>query len=142
MTILDRQKLEENLIRDEGERLFPYYDTVRKLTIGIGRNLTDRGISQEESRFLLASDIKSHLGELDKSIPWWRGLDEVRQRALANMAFNLGVPTLLTFRNTLVALQNGNWDEAAAHAKNSTWRGQVGLRAERIIHMFRTGTDP
>lgn len=39
--------LQEQLIRDEGVRKFPYKDTVGKTTIGVGRNLDDVGLSQD-----------------------------------------------------------------------------------------------
>lgn len=46
-------RLHDMLIRHEGLRLKPYHDTVRKLTIGIGRNLDDVGITHEEALILL-----------------------------------------------------------------------------------------
>ena len=45
------------LTRHEGRRPFPYLDTAGKLTIGVGRNLTDRGLSSAEIDLLLANDI-------------------------------------------------------------------------------------
>lgn len=51
MTLIDQ------LVRDEGLRLHPYIDSVGKLTIGVGRNLTDMGISQAETEMLLSNDI-------------------------------------------------------------------------------------
>ena len=38
----------------EGRRAFPYRDSVGKLTIGVGRNLSDRGLSEGEIDQLLA----------------------------------------------------------------------------------------
>ena len=139
---MNPEKLIANLIRDEGLRLKPYLDTEGKLTIGVGRNLHDNGISEQEAKALLDNDIQSHCRDLDQHIGWWKTLDEVRARALANMAFNLGIHRLLGFKNMLIALQNGNWVEAAKQAKDSKWYTQVGTRADRIIHMFETGSDP
>lgn len=135
-------QLIDDLIRDEGEQLKPYQDTVGKWTIGVGRNLTDRGISKEESRLFLQHDIDDHIKALDHFLPWWKNLDDVRQRALANMCFNLGIAGLLGFKNMLTALQAGEWNEAGNQAKNSRWYNQVGKRAERIVFMIKTGIDP
>ena len=131
--------LKQELVRDEGERLKPYHCTAGKLTIGVGRNLDDVGLSADESAYLLGNDIARVMAELDKALPWWRGLSEVRQRALANMAFNLGVPRLKGFARMLAALQAGQWDEAAAQALASKWAQQVGDRAKRIASMIKEG---
>src|SRR5438105_4864784 len=83
--------LRKELIRDEALRLKPYKDTVGKLTIGVGRNLDDKGISEAEAAVLLENDIAEHVALLDAKLSWWRKLDEARQNALANMCFNMGI---------------------------------------------------
>lgn len=88
----------------EGRRAFPYADTVGKLTIGVGHNLTDNGLSDAAIDFILNEDIEIHWKELIAKLPWVEQLDEVRQRVLLDMAFNLGVPGLLSFKNTLAAV--------------------------------------
>ncbi len=134
----DLSKLLSELSRDEGRRLKPYLDTVGKMTIGVGRNLTDVGISYEESNLLLDNDIARTLTWLDLNLPWWRNLDEVRQRVLINMAFNLG-DKLLTFVNALAAMQRRDYALAADNMLASKWVKQVGNRAKRLAHMMRTG---
>lgn len=128
-----------DLRRDEGERLKPYRDTVGKLTIGVGRNLDDVGLSPEESAYLLANDINKVLRQLDEKLPWWRGLCFNRQRVLINMAFNLGIAGLLGFRNTLAAVQAGQYDKAAEGMLSSKWATQVGKRAVRLADLMRNG---
>jgi lysozyme len=136
---MDMSKLVEQLIDHEGERLFPYVDTVGKTTIGVGRNLTDVGISREESRFLLANDIKKVVDGLDSALPWWDSLSEARQRVLADMAFNLGLKGLLGFKNTLALIQAGDYDEAADNMLLSKWATQVGRRAQTLAGLMRRG---
>ena len=133
------ERLLADLRRDEGERLKPYRCTAGRLTIGVGRNLDDVGISAQESDYLLRNDVARVTNELDRSVPWWRTLDEPRRRALANMAFNLGVPRLLGFKNMLAALKAQEWDRATQEALNSRWASQVGDRAARIAATFKTG---
>lgn len=138
-TTFDMPTLLAELKRDEGVRLKPYTDTVGKLTIGVGRNLTDVGISDDECTALLENDIAKVLAQLDRSLPWWRKIDPVRQRVLVNMAFNMGMTGLLTFKNTLAAVQSGSYAAAAAGMLASKWATQVGARAERLADMMRTG---
>ena len=138
MTSEELSKLRVELIRDEGLRLLPYTDTVGKLTIGVGRNLTDKGISEEEARLLLDSDIKEHLQLLDDNLEWWRTMSENRQRVLANMAFNLG-SRLLGFTNTLAAMKRGDCEAAADGMAASKWATQVGPRADRLVKIMREG---
>ena len=128
-----------DLERDEGVRLKPYLDTVGKTTIGVGRNLTDNGITAAEAKVLLQNDLFRVANELDRVAPWWREMSQVRQNALVNMAFNLGLPRLLTFKKMMVALENGNFETAWAEAMGSKWAAQVGERANRIADCFIKG---
>lgn len=79
--------------------------------------------------------------ELDRNLSWWKNLDEVRQRVLFDMCFNLGVTKLLAFKNTLEAIRTGRYDDAAAGMLNSLWAKQVKGRATRLANMMRTGKD-
>lgn len=126
-------------MRDEGVRLKPYRDTVGKLTIGTGRNLDDVGISIDENDYLLMNDISRVERELDQYLPWWRGLDAVRQRVLANMCFNLGIAGLLGFKQTLQFIQSGQYEAAASAMLASKWASQVKQRAVRLADMMRVG---
>jgi lysozyme len=126
----------------EGERLKPYRCTAGKLTIGVGRNLEDRGISREESAMLLANDIANEERELLRALPWVAKLDEVRQRVLLDMSFNLGLVGLLGFKRTLSTIEAGDYQAAATMMLDSKWAKQVGQRAERLSRMMATGKDP
>ena len=130
----------------EGERQYPYRDTVGKLTIGIGRNLDAKGLSRDEREYLLANDIAEARANLDRYLPWWRGLDPIRQRVLIDMMINMGpgAPSqggLLSFVNTLSNIRQGRYAEAADMMLASKWAQQVGRRAVRLATMMRTGMD-
>lgn len=131
-------KLTKQLIRDEGCKLVPYRDTVGKLTIGIGRNLDDNGITQDEANYMLQNDIALSVKELSQ-YGWFKRLDEVRQGALINMHFNLGLPRLLTFRKMIAALDAQDFKRAANEALDSRWANQVGARADRLARQLVTG---
>jgi lysozyme len=129
----------DELARDEGIRLKVYNDSLGIPTIGIGRNLRDRGISKEEAYQLLNHDLESVFADLDQHLPWWRRLDDVRQRVIANMCFNLGINRLMGFEHTLACAMTGRYREAAVSMLDSKWADQVGPRAQRLAEMMRQG---
>lgn len=131
--------LRAQLKRHEGLRLHPYRDSVGKLTIGIGRNLDDRGITEAEAYTLLDNDLVDVRWGLRRELPWVNQLDEPRHAALINMGFNLGVPGLLEFKNMLSALEREDWQTAHDEALRSRWAEQVGYRAGELAEQLRTG---
>ena len=134
--------LEQQLIEHEGLELVMYNDTMGIATIGVGRNLEHVGLRNEaEARFLLRSDILSIRAELDARLPWLEELDEVRQRVLLDMAFNLGVAGLCKFTATLEHVEARRFDQASVEMLDSRWADQVGRRAVRLSEMMRTGED-
>lgn len=133
-------RIKAQLIRHEGLRLKPYRCTAGKLTIGIGRNLDDCGISQMEAYELLENDILNCEQQLQTKISdIYNGLDEVRQSVLLNMCFNLGIKGLLEFKNTLSFIGAGDWERAANGMLASKWAKQVGMRAIELSEMMRKG---
>jgi len=127
------------LRRDEDVRYKPYTDTVGKLTIGCGRNLTDVGISPDEAQLMLENDVSKSVGALEAQFPWFSNLDDARRGVLINMAFNMGIHGLLQFKNTLGLIQVGQYAQAADAMLESKWAEQVGPRAHRLSEQMRTG---
>lgn len=136
------QIVEEQLRRDEGVRDKPYRDTAGKLTIGVGRNLDDVGLSGEEIEFLLANDIDRAATEARRLVPKFDTLSETRKAVLVNMAFNLGASRLAGFKNFLRAVDEGRWDDAAHDMLDSTWAQQVSSRAVRLARQMQNGAQP
>ena len=134
-----RANLINQFLRDEGLRLKPYKDSVGKLTIGIGRNLDDVGISHDEALLFLNNDIDRTEARLRTELPWYLNLDDARKGVLVNMAFNMGVDKLLAFHNTLAFVQSGQYDKAADAMLDSLWAKQVGIRAKRLAEQMRSG---
>ena len=134
------ERIKEQLVRHEGLRLKPYRCTAGKLTIGIGRNLDDCGISQTEAYVLLENDIQNCEMQLVDEIPEiYNTLDEVRKSVLLNMCFNLGIGGLLEFNNTLAFIAAGDWERAANGMLASKWAKQVGRRAIELSELMRKG---
>ena len=132
-------RLQEMLIRHEGIRLKPYRDTVGKLTVGVGRNLDDVGITREEALMLLNNDIDKVRREVRRTFPWFASLNPVHQNVVLNMVFNLGLPRFRRFTKTIAAVKAKHWDEAARQMLDSRWAEQVGRRARELAEMIKTG---
>lgn len=141
MTTEDRAALREQLLRHEGLRLKVYRCTAGKLTIGVGRNLEDRGVTKDEALMLLEHDIDLCVRQLVARFTWFSELDSIRQRVLVDLAFNLGFPGLLQFRKFLAAMGRTDYHAAAKELRDSAWYGQVGQRAHRLCAMLTTGAE-
>ena len=134
-----RQEMIDLLVRHEGMRLNVYADAAGKLTIGVGRNLTDVGISRAEAIVLLNNDLDAVIADLS-TFPWFSSLDPVRQRACADLRFNVGAGGLRTFVRFLADMAAGHYAAAAQELRSSRWDGQVGARAAELAAMIETGS--
>ena len=126
------------LKRHEGLRLKPYLCTADQLTIGYGRNLESMGISRYEAEVMLVSDIERCYNELEV-FGWFVGLDVVRQEAMVDLLFNLGLPRFLGFKKMIRHLSNKEYSQAAAELLNSRYAIQVGDRANELAYMLERG---
>jgi lysozyme len=150
----------EKLIAHEGLRLQVYEDSLGIATIGIGRNLEDRGITPEElewmdipnmaivhtmgiteadAMYLAQNDVQIVEKELLRSHPCVENLDAVRQLVLVDMAFNMGVPRLGKFKKMWAAIHENNFEEAAKEMLDSRWANQVKSRSTKLAHAMHTG---
>ncbi len=136
---MDIDLLKVELTRDEGRRSKIYRDSLGIPSIGVGRNLRDVGLSSDEIDLMLANDIDRVLVQLDAALPWWTALSDARQRALANLCFNMGLNGLLGFHKMLAALEDGKNEEAAVALMDSVYARQTGARAERMADLIRNG---
>ena len=155
-----RENLIEKLISHEGLRLEVYQDTLGINTIGIGRNLDDRGITKDEldwmdyptiehvysdgiteadAMYLAQNDVQIVEEELLAAHPCVENLDAVRQLVLVDMAFNLGVPRLCKFKNMWNAIHESNFEAAAKEMLESRWATQVKGRATKLANAMHNG---
>lgn len=118
---MDLQKIKHSIKKHEGVRLKPYECPAGKLTIGYGRNLTDTGITQIEADSMLDRDLLNTKLELEDSIKFFHKLDDIRQNVLIEMAYNMGVPNLLEFKNTLKFMEKGDFINASIEMLDSQW---------------------
>lgn len=155
-----RTHLLKQLIKSEGLRLEVYQDTLGIDTIGVGRNLQDRGITKEEldaldipnidavyqhgiteadAMFLLENDVQIVEEELLKAHPCIAELDAVRQLVLVDMAFNMGVPRLCGFKKMWAGVHEGDFKTASREMLDSRWAIQVKTRSHKLAHMMHHG---
>jgi lysozyme len=132
-------QLINQLKRHEGVKLKPYKCSAGKLTIGVGKNIEDNGITLEEAEYLLQNDIAEARSQLLNSFPWMSTLNDARISAMINFTFNVGIGTVKKFKNALEHLKNREFDEAATEMLNSRWSEQVGARSKEIADQIRTG---
>jgi lysozyme len=126
----------------EGRTNRPYLCSAGKLTIGIGRNLDDVGLTNDEVDYLFENDIRRATRWCGEVVPHFAILDSVRQMAFLDLMFNLGPTRLRGFRKALAAVERMDWETAADELIDSRWYTQVGRRGPRIVHMVRTGEMP
>lgn len=154
-----------DLTLDEGVRLKAYSCTAGKRTIGIGRNyqdvpfttaetlelfgatsisflqadkiLTTRGITMEQASMLLRNDINKCILQLQK-YSFWGAVknDDPKARAIINLCFNMGITTLLTFKNTLAYIEKQDWKNAAKNLTMAKWYHQVKSRGPRVVKLI------
>ena len=138
---MDRQRLFAQLRLHEGVERKPYQCTAGYLNIGVGRNIEERGLSDDEIDYILNNDVNIATDELVRTFDWYADLDEVRQRVVVDMVFNLGMPRFQQFKKMIQALDEGDYKEASIQMMDSRWASQVGARAERLRDMMETGED-
>mgnify|MGYP001563460022 CR=1 FL=1 len=131
------EKVETQLIVDEDLRLKPYRCPAGKLTIGVGRNLEDNGITREEAYYLLRNDVDICHKQLSLKVPFYDRLPSDKKEILLNMCFNMGLTRLQGFRRMLAAMALNDWESAATEMADSNWAKQVGDRAKRLINKMK-----
>jgi lysozyme len=133
--------IERQLIRHEGIRLHPYRCSAGKLTLGVGHNLDAKPITERAALVILDDDLAEVRRDLDRELAWWRSLDEVRQRVLMDMVFQMGITGLCRFVQTIDALRGRDSELTATRMLQSLWSQQTPARAERLAEMMRSGQE-
>ena len=109
------QRLRQQLVTHEGVELKPYRCTSDKLTIGVGRNIEDRGISHATAMQMLDEDIDICINELQQTLSYWNDLPS--------------------------RVKEGMYSKAADELLDSRYANQVGQRAVDVANMIRDGAN-
>lgn len=137
-----------DLDREEGERLFVYDDAtgmpirpgsvvIGHPTVGFGRALDTKGISHNEAKTMEANDIRDIESGLDQDEPWWRQQPSWVQRAMLEIAFQMGVHGEGGFKMGLGCIKAGDYQGARTAFSDSKWANvQSPARAKREIALI------
>lgn len=134
--MINKDRLTEQLMVHEGLKLQPYKCTAGKLTIGVGRNLDDVGITDIEAKFMLENDIARCLGECAREFDWFIDAPELIKEAVINLVFNMGISRFRKFKKTIEHLSNKEYTLAGAELLNSRYAEQVPRRSEQIANQI------
>jgi lysozyme len=136
--------LKSMLEREEGRVATAYPDPLTHSdpwTIGVGHTGPEvhAGLvwSDDQIDAALDSDIAKATALCEANFPWFDAVDEVRQAVIIGMAFQMG-NRLLQFVNTLAAMRDGRWNDAAGGILNSAWAHQTPARAARMARQLET----
>ena len=120
-----------------GAAIVPGYRLVGHPTAGYGFALDVSPLTEAESLPILVSRAAAIDAKLQADLPWIKSLDEPRQRALSDMAYNLGAHELESFSTFLGLVEAGKFSEAADDLATTAWYKEVGSRAVRIEGVIR-----
>lgn len=169
--MVDLKKMEAQLVLHEGLKLHMYLDTEGYDTLGVGYNVSARGLDAFAS--IIDRDLRWKKGDYGTSLitraealavcradilrveaatrlhfSIYDQLDPVRQRVVLDMAFNMGLKAL-GFRNAIAAAKARDWSATSREMYKSKWSRQVGDgpggkrdRCDRLAQMVLTGQEP
>ncbi len=135
-------KLTRQIMTDEGFSKTLYQCTEGFNTIGYGRNLDSKGLSETEAKMLFQNDLKAVILNVQNEFDftkWFKKLSLARKEVLYQMAYQMGFAGLLEFAAMFSWLETGNYDKAADEMTNSQWHRQTPLRCQRLARQMRTG---
>ena len=138
MNLIDRTKLHEGEVKKNGRHVM-YKDSKGIWTLGYGRNIQERGLSDEEAEFLLRNDLADATKDLFSNHQWVCTLDRVRHDVLVEMVFNMGIARFNGFKRMLAAAKARDFEAAAAEMLDSKWHKDVGKRAEVLAMIMLNG---
>jgi lysozyme len=136
---IDRVVIHEGEVKRRGRHVM-YKDSKGIWTLGYGRNIQERGLSDEEADYLLRHDLEDAAKDLLRNHPWVLSLNLARHEVLVEMVFNMGIDRFNTFVNMLAAAKAHDFETAAAEMLDSKWhREDVYGRAETLAMIMLNG---
>lgn len=121
---------------NEGVRKYPYRCSAGKLTIGIGRNLEDKGLSNSEVMYLFDNDLQDTQNSAESIFEDFSQYTIEEQTVILDMLFNLGTTRFKTFKRFIRAIKERDLKEAARQIEQSAYFHQVPSRARRNVKML------
>jgi lysozyme len=139
---IDRLKRQVTL--NEGVRRTAYKDTLGNWTIAIGHliklpdeeYLLDKKLTDLEIDQIFTTDLNQAIDDAKKFID----ADSIPEEAfevVVDMAFNLGLPKLMKFKNFQQALREKDFVKASEEMLDSRWAKQLPNRSKRLSEIMR-----
>ena len=145
---MNKERLYEQLVEDEGKVCKVYRDHLGYLTFGIGHLITQKDpeadwalgtpVDEERVRECFDRDVETSITEVRFLVKDFDDKPDMVQEVLVNMLFNLGYHRLSAFKKFLKAIHENDWMEAAKEGRDSRWYRQVTNRAERLMNKLET----
>jgi len=124
-------------MQEEGFRARKYRDQLGVETIGYGFNL-----EVPWARELCDVILNWWVQDLHKSLSrfyWYNGLDEIRRSVIIDVAFNIGVESLLHFPKMISALVAKDWSTASQELLDSDAARLNKVRYTVLAEVLKTG---
>lgn len=145
----------------EGFSAEVYLCPANKKSIGYGRNLEVKPLSDDESKLYLKNgiliideaiahrwvenDVKVIYDQINKEL-WFIKMDVNRKAVIIDFIYNVGIGTFKKYKNMIIALENEDYEKAAYEMEHGTGKGgkskyylQTKSRAIRNIEILRSG---
>jgi len=136
------EEFKHTLEVDEGRVPYAYQDSEGYWTIGVGFLIDKRlggGLRDDEINYILNNRVEEAHSTAQRLVKNFDSLTDNRKVVILSLAYNLGYTKLAKFVNTLKAVNEGRWEDAANGLYNSLWYVQVKDRGKRLVEMMRKG---
>ncbi|QKF72963.1 putative phage-related lysozyme [Aliarcobacter faecis] len=114
-------------------------DELKSIGATTSTSKTSYQLSEEIAKTWLKKELERVKNSLSKELQFFDKLDDVRQAILIDMAYNMGIKGLLSFKNTLKLINDGNYVEASKNMEQSNWYKQVKIRARKLCEAMKSG---
>ena len=141
---MDIERLKKQIKLNEGIRKTAYQDTLGHWTIGVGHliklpdeeYLLNAKLNDLEVDQIFITDLNQAIDDARKFIDADSIPDEAFE-VVVDMAFNLGLPKLLKFKNFQQALREKDFVKASEEMLDSLWAKQLPNRSKRLSEIMR-----
>lgn len=126
----------DSIEKHEGFRSKPYPDPIHGWDVPtFGHGLTY--ITEDESRQIVKNRITEIEASLKIKVAGYFNLPHQARNVLVEMAYQMGVPGLMKFKNTLEFIEKEDFQSAADEMLDSVWAKQTPKRAQDLAEIMR-----
>lgn len=140
----------ESIKINEGFRANIYQCTAGVDTVGYGFNVNylekdelalNNGVVEpmtpEVAHKILELKLEKLKAALIREFSWVEQKPVIVQEALLEMAYQLGIPKMKSFSQTLAYIKEDNYQQAAINLRKSKWAKQTPKRVENLIRSLQ-----